>query len=87
MPLLKTAVYRESDGLPRLLNVQGSCGAHYQYEITRNCGSCLGGTEEWTYSDSDLATYCDGYTFDSYGCDGGCNEQVWCYNNIGPECY
>src|SRR5947207_12904257 len=86
-PVLKTAVYRESDGLARLVNVQGFCGGHYQVEITRHCGSCLGGTEGWTYSDSNLATYCDGYAIDPDGCTGGCNEHSWCYNDISPGCY
>jgi hypothetical protein len=86
-PALKTAVYRESDGLARLVQVQGGCCCHYQVEITRDCGSCQGGTEEWTYSDTDLVTYCDGYTFDNEGCTGQCVEHVWCYNNSGPNCF
>jgi hypothetical protein len=85
-PLLKTAVYRESDGLARLLQVQGGCCCHFQLEITRPCVSCLGGDEQWTYSDSDLATYCDGYTFD-VGCVGNCVDHVWCYNIDSPGCF
>ena len=85
-PVLKTAVYRESDGLARLLQVQGGSCCHYQWEITSDCGSCQGGTEEWTYSDSQLATYCDGYTFDM-GCVGNCVDHGWCYNDVSPGCY
>lgn len=72
------AIYRESDHVGRLLKVQGGCGAHYQVEEIRPCGSCLGGSENWTYSDVTIATWCDGYIIDQMGCNGSCREDTYC---------
>ena len=63
--LVRKAVFRESDHIGRLLKVQVGCGAHDQVEEIRNCGSSCGGcSENWTYSDSLIATWCDGYIID-----------------------
>jgi hypothetical protein len=76
----RNAIYRESDGFGRFVQVQGLCrDAHYQVEFIRNCVSCGGGEENWTYSDSMAATWCDQYQIDPYGCTYGCYEDSWCY--------
>ena len=76
------ASYHYNRGTGQLLNVQGTgCGAHYQVSELRNCGSqCGGGQEDWTYSDSLLASYCDGYAVDYLACNtGNCREDSWCW--------
>jgi hypothetical protein len=77
---VRDAVYRESDGLGRLLRVSNGCrDVHYQVEYYRSCGSqCGGGYENWTYSDSLYATWCDQYSIDLNGCVGGCAEESYC---------
>jgi hypothetical protein len=77
----RNAIYRESDGLARFVPVQGGCReAHYQVEYPRSCGSqCGGGFENWTYSDSMAATWCDQYSIDLDGCNSGCAEDSWCW--------
>lgn len=87
-PTIKSAVFRESDGLPQLLKAQGGCPyGHYQVDTYRDCVTCGGGIENWTYSDSEEAEYCDGYAIDFLGCGAGCREDTACYNNSDPTCY
>src|SRR5260370_14169363 len=83
------AIYRESTGLGTLLHVQDYCPdyAHHQVQTTRECLSCGGGYENWTYSDSEMATYCDGYVIDNMGSAYSCREDSWCYNQSSPGCY
>ena len=82
-----TAVFRQSKDTPQLLNVQSGCGGHYQVDFIRDCMSCGGGTEDWAYSNSDLADYCEGYAFDHEGCELGCTQQFTRYNNTSPGCH
>ena len=83
--LVVKAVYRESSNKPRFLPVVGGCGGHYQVDYYRNCGSACGGTEDWTYSDSFVATWCDGYTFNQEGCATmTCTDQYTCWNDTCP---
>jgi len=78
---VRDAIYRESDGLGRFLKVQGTCrDVHYQVGEFRSCGSvCGGGWENWTYSDSLNATWCDQYQIDLMGCVGQCAEHTTCW--------
>ncbi len=79
---VRKAIYRESDGLGRLVKVVAMCLAHYQVDEFRNCESyCGGGQEQWTYSDALIATYCDGYTWDYTACGSGqCYEEFTCFS-------
>jgi hypothetical protein len=78
---IRSAVYRKSESVARFINVQGGCrDVHYQVEVLRTCGSqCGGGDENWTYSNPNLAGYCDQYQVDRQGCNtGNCLEDSWC---------
>jgi hypothetical protein len=71
------ASFHNSDRLGRFLNVDDGCTSHYQVPEERSCGSqCSGGMETWTFSDSEIADYCDGYAIDFEGCTTGtCRED------------
>jgi len=85
---VQNAIYRESEGIARFLKVQSGCDyARYQVAEYRNCGSyCGGGEENWTYSDSLLATYCDRYQIDMTACNTqNCQEDTACWDDAcGP---
>ncbi len=75
---IRNAIYRQTDK-PRFMKASiYICRSHYQFCQDRPCGSCGGGSESWCYSDSEQAIHQDGYTFDSFGCTSGCNEEVGC---------
>ena len=79
--LVRKVVYRQSEDPGRLVEVQGRCAGHYFVSEYRDCEAyCGGGVEQWVYSDSLLATYCDGYTYDYTGCGSGqCFEEFTCF--------
>ena len=85
---VQNAIYRESEGIARFLTVQSGCNyGRYQTDETRPCGSyCGGGEENWTYSDSLLATYCDRYQIDMTACNTqNCQEDTACWDDgCGP---
>jgi hypothetical protein len=75
---VRKTIYRRADR-PRLLPVcNAPCRSHYQVQYTRDCLSCGGGTENWCYSDSINATYCEGYAIYPTGCVSGCTEEDLC---------
>jgi hypothetical protein len=83
--LLKT-VYHESARTARLRKVGGpTCGAHYQVDYFRNCSSGGGGgtsNDDWTFGDSMIATWCDGYDFSYTSCPtGNCRDQFTCFSD------
>lgn len=82
---IQKTVFHETDQMVRLLTVS-ACQSHYMMPETRNCGSCLGGSEDWVYVDSLQADYCDGYDWDNMGCDGMCREEEQCWNDNEPTC-
>ena len=84
--IVRKSIYRRADR-PQLLLVCGSpCRSHYQVQYTRDCLSCGGGTENWCYSDSINASYCEGYYITPTGCASGCNEENSCAYPGPPYC-